>query len=1012
MQNKGAIRLFAIILALVCVYQLMFTVMAIRTERKAEDYANGNKVLERRYLDSISDKVVYNFLWMRKYTFEECKEKEINLGLDLKGGMDVVLEISVEDVIKSVAAPHYLTDPMFAQTLQRAQQKKKNSQEDFVNLFASSYQEINPGGKLAQFFMTPETRGEIDVNTSNDEVVSYLKQQAESAVENSFNVLRNRIDRFGVVQPNIQRLERQGRILVELPGVDDPDRVARLLTGTANLEFWTTYENSEVIAYLQEANNVLRDIMSSGSGIVTSNNQESGTENQSETASAQKDTSEISLFGESDTSGQLGILGGADTTGVSSEQEQFQQENPLFAVLTPYVDNNGQPVPGSVVGVSRISDTATVDAYLHRPQVHALFPGDLKFYWDAKPLQDNDNFVRLYAIKSTRDGRPSLAGTYVTDARMTYGQFKGEAEVSMSMNSEGAKKWANLTRENVGKSIAIVLDGYVVSAPVVRQEIKGGSSSISGNFTQAEATDLANILNSGKMPARARIISEEVIGPSLGQASINAGMNSFLIAFVIVLLYMVFYYSRSAGLIADIALVANMFFLIGVLASLQAVLTLPGIAGIVLTIGMSVDANVLIYERIREEITAGKGTKLAIADGYKNAYSAIIDANVTTLLTGIILYLFGTGPIKGFATTLVIGILTSLFSAIFITRLIYERQLAKDKTALRFSTKLTDNAFKKAHINFIGLRKIFYVISGAIVLAGALGLIIRGLNTGVDFTGGRNYVIQFTHEVNPVEIRGDLGKEFGEMPGVITFGEKNTIRITTKYMIDSDTPEADSLIKSMLFTGLKPYMKETVTYKEFMSTDDYIKSVQKVGPTIADDIKVQAVEAIVFALIMIFLYIIIRFRNWQYGLGAVLALVHDVTIVLGAFALFHDIMPFSMEIDQAFIAAILTVVGYSINDTVVVFDRIREYRNIYRKRDNSETMNLALNSTLSRTFSTSLSTFFVILAIFIFGGEVIRGFTFALLIGIVVGTYSSLFIATPIAYDTFGKKKKSELEKK
>jgi len=636
----------------------------------------------------------------------------------------------------------------------------------------------------------------------------------------------------------------------------------------------------------------------------------------------------------------------------------------------------------------------------------------MKFYWGMKPMQGNESYIQLYAIKSTRDGRPSLSGKYVTDARMAYGQFKGEAEVSMSMNSEGAKKWANLTRENVGKSIAIVLDGYVVSAPVVRTEIKGGSSSISGNFTQAEATDLANILNSGKMPARARIESEEVIGPSLGQASINAGLNSFLIAFLVVLLYMVFYYSRSAGLIADIALVANMFFLIGVLASLQAVLTLPGIAGIVLTIGMSVDANVLIYERIREEITAGKGVKLAIADGYKNAYSAIIDANVTTLLTGIILYLFGTGPIKGFATTLVIGILTSLFSAIFITRLIYERKLAKDKSSLRFSTKLTNNAFKKAHINFIGLRKIFYVISGVIVLTGALGLIIRGLNTGVDFTGGRNFVIQFTHEVNPVEIRNSLGKEFGEMPGVITFGEKNTVRITTKYMIDSDTPEADSLIKAMLFDGLKPYFKKDISYSDFMTTDDYVKSTQKVGPTIADDIKVQAVEAIVFALIMMFIYIFVRFRNWQYGLGAVLALVHDVTITLGMFALFHDIMPFSMEIDQAFIAAILTVVGYSINDTVVVFDRIREYRNIYRKRDNQETMNLALNSTLSRTFSTSLSTFFVILTIFIFGGEVIRGFTFALLVGIVVGTYSSLFIATPVAYDTFRKKRKKELEKK
>ncbi len=1010
MQNKGAIRLFAIILALVCVYQLLFTFYAVRTENKAEKYAKGNRTLERHYLDSVSNITVFNFLGLRKYTYEECKEKEINLGLDLKGGMDVVLEISVEDVIKSVAAPHYLTDPMFVQTIQRAEKKRVDSQEDFVDLFAESYQEINPGGKLAQFFMTPETRGEIDLNTTNEQVVSYLKKQAESAVANSFNVLRNRIDRFGVVQPNIQRLERQGRILVELPGVDDPDRVARLLTGTANLEFWTTYENSEVLPYLQQANNLLKDILNTNEEIVPSTGEKPG-EDKQKTAPAKKDTSEISILGQEDTTGQSGILQGADTTQAGFQQEQARKENPLFSVLTPYVDNNMQPVPGAVVGVSNIQDTATVDAYLNRPQVRSIFPTDMKFYWDHKPMKDNGTYIRLYAIKSTRDGLPSLSGKYVTDARMTYGQFKSEAEVSMSMNSEGAKKWANLTRENVGKSIAIVLDGYVVSAPVVKSEIKGGSSSISGNFTQAEATDLANILNSGKMPARARIESEEVVGPSLGQASINAGLNSFLIAFVVVLLYMLFYYSRSAGLIADIALIANMFFLIGVLASLQAVLTLPGIAGIVLTIGMSVDANVLIYERIREEIAAGKGIKLAISDGYKHAYSAIIDANVTTLLTGIILYLFGTGPIKGFATTLVIGILTSLFSAIFITRLIYERKLAKDKTSLRFSTKFTENAFKKAHINFIGLRKIFYVISGIVVLSGALGLIFRGLNTGVDFTGGRNYVIQFSHDVDPVEVRNVLSKEFGEMPGVITFGPKTTIRVTTKYMIQSDTPEADSTIRSMLYAGLKPFFKEEVPYNTFMTTDDYIKSVQKVGPTIANDIKVQAVEAIFFALIVIFIYIIVRFRDWQYGLGAVLALVHDVTITLGAFALFHDILPFSMEIDQAFIAAILTVVGYSINDTVVIFDRIREYRNVFRRKSNAETMNLALNSTLGRTFSTSLSTFVVILAIFIFGGEVIRGFTFALLIGVFVGTYSSLFIATPIAYDTFGKRK-TEPEKK
>lgn len=1012
MQNKGAIRFFAIVLALVVVYQLSFTFVARKVERDAEKYAQGDPVKERRYLDSIAQEEVYNFLFLKNYTYMECKEKEINLGLDLKGGMNVILEISVEDVIRSNAAPHYLSDPLFTQTLSLAKEKKRNSQADFVDLFYEAFQEVNPGGQLAQFFMTPETRGQIDLNTTNEEVVEFLHQEAESAIDNSFNVLRNRIDRFGVVQPNIQRLERQGRILIELPGVKDPERVTKLLTGTANLEFWTTYSNSEVVAYLQEANNVLRDILYEGEDILPADEEETEGQDQEPAEEAVEEAAEdqeISLFDEDeDTTGEIGLFDEADTTETMlDQQEEMARENPLFAVLTPYVDNEMRPIPGSVVGVAQIRDTAAVNSYLKRPQIQSIFPADLELKWHHKPLEDNEGFIQLHALQASRDRGPSLSGKYITNANMAYGQFRNEAEVHFSMNAEGAKRWANLTRENAGKQIAIVLDDYVVSSPNVSGEIKGGSSTISGNFSQAEATDLANILKSGKMDAKARVESSEVIGPSLGQASINSGLNSFLIAFVVILLYMLFYYSRRAGFVADFALIANMFFLIGVLASLQAVLTLPGIAGIVLTIGMSVDANVLIYERIREELNAGKGIKLAIADGYKNAYSAIIDANLTTLLTGVILYLFGTGPIKGFATTLVIGILTSLFSAIFITRLIYERMLSKNRK-LTFDTKLTRNAFKNLNIDFINLRKTAYVISGVIVIIGIASLFVRGLNMGVDFTGGRNYVVEFPREVVVEDIRSELNEEFGEMPTVITFGQKNRVRVTTKFMIEQETPEVDSIIKAKMFNGLQEYIEDDVTLDQFISTDDYIKSSQKVGPTIADDIKFDAVLAIFFSLVIIFLYIIIRFRTWHYGLGALAALVHDVIIVLGLFSIFHDVLPFSMEIDQAFIAAILTVVGYSINDTVVVFDRIREYTGLFRKRDRRETVNLALNSTISRTFSTSLSTFFVLLSIFIFGGEVIRGFTFALLMGVVIGTYSSLFVATPVAYMLSRNKKTSK----
>ncbi len=998
MQNKGAIGLFAIVLSLVCVYQLSFTFFSKQVEKDAIEYSQGDPVKEKNYIDSIANEVVYNFVWLRKYTYMECKEREINLGLDLKGGMNVILEISVEDVIRSLAAPHYLADPVFNQTMTLALKKRATVQADFVVLFAESFQEVNPGGKLAQFFMTPDTRGEIDLNTPNNDVVSYLRKQAESAIDNSFNVLRNRIDRFGVVQPNIQRLERQGRILVELPGIKDPERITKLLTGTANLEFWTTYENTEVLPYFQQANTLLKEIAESEG--------ETGILGSAESATPQtstKESGEISLLdAPEDSVSEISLIGTQDSASIlDSQQDQIRKENPLFSVLIPYLDQQNQPVNGSIVGIANVRDTATVNGFMLRPQIKSLFPGDMKFYWNQKTLKENETFIQLHALKASREKGASMTGKYVTEASMQFGQFKNEAEVHMSMNGEGAKRWANLTRENVGRCIAIVLDGYVVSAPVVNGEIKGGSSSISGNFTQAEATDLANTLKSGKMPARARVESSEVIGPSLGQASITSGLNSFIFSFIIVLLYMLFWYSRSGGFVANIALTANMFFLIGVLASLQAVLTLPGIAGIALTIGMAVDANVLIFERIKEELAAGKGTKLAIADGYKNAYSAIIDSNVTTLLTGVILYVFGTGPIKGFATTLVIGILTSLFSGIFITRLIYERLLEKNRK-LTFSTKMTENLFKNVNIDFLGMRKYFYIISGVIIIAGLIALSSRGLSLGVDFTGGRNYVVEFKQDVNTLGIRDALKTELGESPMVITFGDKNRVRITTKYLIEDDRPDVDSIIKAKFYDGLVPgFIEEGAISKEdFINTDQYVKSSLKVGPAIATDIKVQAVWVILLSLVMIFFYILIRFRNWQFGLGAIVSLAHDVLIIIGIFALLHGFMPFSMEIDQSFIAAILTVIGYSINDTVIVYDRIREFRNLFRKRGDYETINRAMNSTLSRTFSTSFSTLIVIGTLFIFGGEVIRGFVFALLIGIGVGTYSSVFIATPVVFDT------------
>jgi len=998
MRNKGAITLFAILFSLVSLYQLSFTWVTSQVENDAEAYAQGDKNKEIKYLDSISEKGVYNFLWIKDFTYRECQEREINLGLDLKGGMNVTLEVSVIDLIRSMAVNS--SDKTLTATIARAIELQKDSQEDFVVLFGQAFEEVAPGSSMSALFLTPELKDRIVYETSNEDVLKILQKEAGDAIDNSFNILRSRIDRFGVTQPNIQRLETSGRILVELPGVKDPERVRKLLQGTANLEFWETYDNQEVVNFLAQANTRLREMQAGDNEqkdetAATDSTQvetpDAGEETNLETDSLTQDSTEKTL---------LEKIEQDSTANQTQTLDDFKKQNPLWSVLRPSLNEQNQAYPGATVGTAHYRDTAQVRKYLNMKQIKDIFPRDMKFLWEVKSIEDRDKkptgVYRLIALKITnRDGKAALEGDVITNARADFGQNQATAEVSMSMNGEGAKAWARLTKENINKQIAIVLDNYVYSAPNVNSEIKNGNSQITGNFSIAEAKDLANILKSGKLPAPARILQEEVVGPSLGQESIDKGFMSFAIAFLLVLAYMIFYYNR-AGIVADIALITNIFFIAGVLASLGAVLTLPGIAGIVLTIGMSVDANVLIYERIREELATGKGIRLAIKDGYNNAYSAIIDANVTTLLTGIILYVFGTGPIKGFATTLVIGIFTSLFAAIFITRLIYIYMLDKEIKPT-FATKFTKNAFKNLNIDFLGKRKMYYIISGVVILLGLISLVTRGLNQGIDFKGGRTYIVKFDEDVNTSDIQSYLKEKFEHTPSVVTFGGNDQVKITTTYKIDSTGTHIDEEIEQLMYDGLKPILGD-ISLDTFLQ--DHRQSSMKVGPTIADDIKVSAAWAIFLSLIIIFLYIFVRFSNWQFGLGALAALLHDVLIVLALFSMFYGILPFSMEIDQAFIAAILTVIGYSINDTVVVFDRIREYMGIFHRKERSVIYNDALNSTLSRTFSTSLSTFIVLLAIFLFGGEVIRGFVFALLVGVVVGTYSSLFIATPVVFDT------------
>ena len=1008
----------ALLLTLFTVYQLSFTFVTRHVESKAKKYAespttvalatemaNGDQNAYEYYLDSIKtaketyylDSVgtIKVYMWQ---DYRKCKEQELNLGLDLKGGMNVMMEVSVPDIIYALAGNS--NDETFREAMRLANEQHLNSQKDFVDLFGEAYAKLDPNARLASIFLYEFKDKGITVNSTNDEVLKVIKEETSSAIDRSYQILRTRIDRFGVAQPNIQKLEGSGRILVELPGIKDPKRVRKLLQGTAQLEFWETYKFNEIAQYLDEANARIAELEKAG---------------KPETAEEAEEESDVAL---------LNQMSAEDSLKKAQEKarETFMENNPLYVILSPsyYQNNAGQLVPAETarVGMAMVKDTANVNRMLKLTS--SIFPRNLKFAWCVKPNKSttgNVEYIDLVALKANRDNKCSLGGEVVTEARQDYDQ-NGRVEVTLQMNTEGAKAWKRLTGDNIGRQVAIVLDNYVYSYPVVNDEIPGGRSQISGgDMTVEEAQDLANILKAGKLPAPARILEENVVGPSLGQEAITSGFWSFIIAFCLVLIYMIFFYSK-AGVAADIALVVNIVFFFGVIASFGTVLTLPGIAGIVLTLGMAVDSNVIIFERIKEEIAAGKGIRLAVADGFKAAYSAILDGQITTFLTGFILFEFGTGPVQGFATTLMIGICTSLFTSIFITRLILERWLDKDKE-IKFSTNITRDFLKHTKFDFIKFGKTAFIIAGIMIVISFGSLAVRGLNLGIDFQGGRNYVVRFDKEVSVAQVREALANvaEFkDDAPEVKTYGPSRQVKITTKYEINSNDPDIDAKIQGLLYEGLKDFFNKDMTYEQFTTDSEKsdmmlgIMSSQKVGATIADDVTRKAVWAVVISLVVIFVYIAIRFKRWQYGASSIIALAHDTIIVIGMYSLFYNILPFSMEVDQSFIAAVLTIIGYSINNTVVIFDRIRENVNLYPKRSWYERMNDGVNSTLLRSINTSGSTLVVLLAIFIFGGETIRGFVFALLVGILAGTFSSLFIASPMAYILFhGKKADAKL---
>ncbi len=1012
MQNKGVIRFFAITLAIICLFQLSFTFFARKVDKKADAFAaqntaveaqalaQGNEVVERflydsifnrkhqYFLDSVGNEVVYNIL-IRKYTYKECKARELNLGLDLRGGMNVLMEVSTADVVRALSG--FSEDPFFNSVMEEAViVNRTEPNTNFVDVFGRVWNEKDPNAQMAAIFSFEMK--DVSATSTNEEVLAAVRKEAAGAFDRTYQILRTRIDKFGVAQPNIQKLAQTDRILVELPGVKDPARVRKLLQGTAQLEFWETYEFSELAPYLQEANTYLVSV------------QKLQNEAETETAVAEQEAEKDSATQAEDE--LLAQLNNGNTAEESFDAAQWQAQNPLFAVLMPTLFQGDEQRQGPVVGYARAKDMEKVDRMLE--QASAKFPRNVKFVWSVKPIQNNTDIYSLIALKvSTRDGRAPLGGDVITDARQDYGQ-NGGVEISMSMNTEGARVWKNLTGHNIGRSIAIVLDNVAYSWPTVNGEIPGGRSSITGGFTVEEGQDLANVLKAGKLPAPANIVQEAVVGPSLGQESINHSMISFLLAFVLVLVYMYVFYNR-AGWVANLALLVNMFFIFGILTSIGAVLTLSGIAGIVLTLGMAVDANVIIYERVKEELRTGKSLRMAINDGYKNAYSAIIDGQVTTLITGIILLYVGTGSVKGFATTLCIGILTSLFTSIFITRLVFSRWLNKDRN-ITFSHKISENFLSKVNFDFIGKGKYSLVASGIVLLICIVSLCVRGLSLGIDFTGGRTYVVRFDQVVSANDLRATLTDAFdGDAPEVKTFGPSNQVKVTTKYRIEETGSEVDEDVEHRLYEGCKGYFVQPVEEKIF-TEDKSIGQISSevVGAAVAIDITRSAFIAVAIALVFIFIYIAIRFKRWQFGIGGLVTLMHDALISIGLFSLFYGVLPFSLDVDQAFIAAILTIIGYSINDTVVIFDRIRENMGLYPKRSIRDNMNTAINSTLPRTINTSGTTIVTLLMIFIFGGEVIRGFVFCILCGVLVGTYSSIFVASPVAYALLRNKERKE----
>ncbi len=979
MQNKGLIKLFALLFGLVSVFQLSFTYVANRVENKAKafaeakvsntenDYVSKREKVESQYLDSMLGQDVYNIV-IAKYTFAEVKEKELNRGLDLKGGINVILQISVKDILKGLA--NNSKDPIFNKSLAEADELLRKTDRTYIDLFFEAYEKN--GGKLASpdVFANKTLSDEINFQMSDSEVRPIIRRKVDESIVSAFEVLRKRIDKFGVSQPNIQRLGSSGRILIELPGAKDITRVKTLLQSTAQLEFWETFKNTDVYPYLNALNESLKATV------------------KADTAPETTSTTAIDSL----------------LTDVKKDSvDQTKQVNPLFDLAKPVPTYEGSPV---LLGVS-LKDTAKVNSYLHSTEAKRLLPANLqfaKFVW-GKPSKKSD-VIELYALKGNRDNAAALTGSVIVDAAQTY-DMRNQPAVSMQMDGKGARIWENLTDKAFKEqsNIAIVLDNIVYSAPgVTNGAISGGRSEITGNFDLNEAIDLANVLRAGKLPAGADIVQSEVVGPSLGQEAIDSGFNSFLIATVFIFGWMIFYYGR-AGVYADIALAFNILLIFGVLASLGAVLTLPGIAGIVLTIGMAIDANVLIFERAKEELNKGKSVDQAVKDGFSNALSSILDANITTGLTAIILLFFGSGPIQGFATTLLIGIVTSLFTAIFITRLFIDKSVNK-KHPLTFSTQLTKNVLKDVNINFIAKRKVGYIASAVAVLVSVISLATVGLNQGIDFVGGRTYQIRFEHPVVASEVATELQPFIGNAE-VKTFGAPNQIKISTKYKVEEESTAVDNEIQELLYKGLNKFLPKGYTYEQFIegaTSQSMVGIMQsmKVGPTIAEDIKSSAFWSVIGSLVVISLYILFRFRKWQFSLGTVVSSAHDVILVLGVFSIAYKFMPFNMEIDQAFIAAILTVVGYSLNDTVIIYDRIREY--MHEPNWTKDKVNAALNSTLTRTLNTSLTTLAVLVTIFLFGGETLRGFMFAMIVGVAVGTYSSIFIAAPMIYDTLDKK--------